>query len=582
MSRIEPDIKSPNRIHVQSQIILPSANITTKNQKSEVKVAPSKKALILDQKQILQKTKFKKDIVKMTAKQLREAEKLGYVENRNGNKVLSKAGMLHFLPILKQTSIRTPPSSAVKKKTISGESTSVQSISSTFKTIRRKFNPMSSVEVFNDDDTPLMSPTTSFMQSTTTLNENETIIIPDDKDLKHEYSKIVKEPIVTSKDVINVSSQDGQLMAISAETFGGPPNAYYLCTQGNDDFIPINDEPLYLDPNNQLVPIANTVIVSDSNQSQSEASTQSIILSTGDGQQIMLDQQTLLAIINSGDTPQIMTPDGQQITLPCNPKELLAALAVDQVDDSQSQPDIFTTALSNTEVLQHEQLLNEVVTLQPVKAHVSETNAILTQPPIMSTSEQPSKGDFKSVSEMLGKNLEDSLAEIGVVSSQHSVPTSLELPITVTNPAIATVAVAVSSGLSDVLSTPQQISVTNVDLPLITKITQAASDYEEPNSEAMKSNVQNSLESAEKIDSDALDHVIYKKQPEFAHCCFSTDDPFQSNSGKHCTTKVNDLQPQQSLDSLHSSDNNNEYEKDESKDVEPAIIPNDKYSASAN
>jgi len=71
----------------------------------------------------------------------------------------------------------------------------------------------------------------------------------------------------------------------------------------------------------------------------------------------------------------------------------------------------------------------------PITARTNETNALLDQTPIMSTLENPSGMQLRRVSPLEG-NLEDSLAVIGVTNGS-GVPTSLELPITVTNPAIA-------------------------------------------------------------------------------------------------------------------------------------------------
>lgn len=66
---------------------------------------------------------------------------------------------------------------------------------------------------------------------------------------------------------------------------------------------------------------------------------------------------------------------------------------------------------------------------------------MLTQPPIMSTLEHPTKTDRKSPKnsplQLCGQNLDESLAVIGVTTNNTNVPTSLELPITITNPAIA-------------------------------------------------------------------------------------------------------------------------------------------------
>ncbi|XP_030244628.1 titin homolog [Drosophila navojoa] len=89
----------------------------------------------------------------------------------------------------------------------------------------------------------------------------------------------------------------------------------------------------------------------------------------------------------------------------------------------------------------------------PITARTNETNALLDQTPIMSALEQPSTSASAALQlragsssssasplsiDAIGGNLDDSLAVIGVTNGSGSgVPTSLELPITVTNPAIA-------------------------------------------------------------------------------------------------------------------------------------------------
>lgn len=77
--------------------------------------------------------------------------------------------------------------------------------------------------------------------------------------------------------------------------------------------------------------------------------------------------------------------------------------------------------------------LPEFVTNQTIP-----TAAILTKPPIMSALEVPtSKKNVVEPPLDSGLNIEDSLAAIGVSTTPSNVPSSLELPITVTNPAIA-------------------------------------------------------------------------------------------------------------------------------------------------
>ncbi|SPP89796.1 Hypothetical predicted protein [Drosophila guanche] len=72
----------------------------------------------------------------------------------------------------------------------------------------------------------------------------------------------------------------------------------------------------------------------------------------------------------------------------------------------------------------------------PITARTNETNALLNQTPIMSTLENPSAVQLRRVSPLGEVNLDDSLAVLGAKNTS-GVPTSLELPITVTNPAIA-------------------------------------------------------------------------------------------------------------------------------------------------
>lgn len=132
---------------------------------------------------------------------------------------------------------------------------------------------------------------------------------------------------------------------------------------------------------------------------------------------------------------QIFTFSGdQQIILP------------QQLEDGShnlNTTDILAVALENTNVYQPtETLLGDVLLPNPhlpelVANQTVPTAAILSKPPIMSTLEVPTSK--KSVVEPpleSGLNIEDSLAAIGV-SIPSNVPSSLELPITVTNPAIA-------------------------------------------------------------------------------------------------------------------------------------------------
>uniref|UniRef100_A0A182SS99 Uncharacterized protein n=1 Tax=Anopheles maculatus TaxID=74869 RepID=A0A182SS99_9DIPT len=158
--------------------------------------------------------------------------------------------------------------------------------------------------------------------------------------------------------------ESSQLVAVTAENFGGPPHLFYLCSVRDETFVRVNDELLYLDASNQLVALpeqqhptaqqqhpsqpvediihqaevilptigsngaelsgdgsgdggANVTLADGSGAAAvvSDGTQQSFLLNTQDGQHIILDQQSLMALAAGGDTSHIITADGQQIVL---------------------------------------------------------------------------------------------------------------------------------------------------------------------------------------------------------------------------------------------------------------------------
>ncbi|KXJ74258.1 hypothetical protein RP20_CCG014049 [Aedes albopictus] len=290
----------------------------------------------------------------------------------------------------------------------------------------------------------------------------------------------LEAPVAAAVEVAPEASESGsnvqessQLIAVPAENFGGPSNLFYLCSVREEGFVPVNNELLYLDSSNQLVALPENASVEDIvNQAEVleipagsdqatmvtaaatvdaegaiEVGQQNILLNTQDGQQIILDQQSLMALAAGGDTSQLLTPDGQQILLQGSAQELLAALAV-------SQPGLGIVAAEGTQIivapeslidLQDPPLPGEIIQVNPNTT--VETNAVLTKPPIMSAVEVPTKNGAESSSvgspeqkpseAAAPSNLDESLAAVIGVPGKPNVPTSLELPITVTNPVIA-------------------------------------------------------------------------------------------------------------------------------------------------
>ncbi|XP_055546499.1 mucin-4-like isoform X2 [Wyeomyia smithii] len=302
--------------------------------------------------------------------------------------------------------------------------------------------------------------------------------------------------------------ESSQLIAVPAENFGGPANLFYLCSVREEGFVPVNNELLYLDSSNQLVALPENASVEDivsqaevleipagSEQAAIAAATvadlegavegqQNILLNTQDGQQIILDQQSLMALAAGGDTSQLLTPDGQQILLQGSAQELLAALAV-------SQSGLGIVAAEGTQIivapdslidLQDAPLPGEIIQVNPNTT--VETNAVLTKPPIMSTVEVPTKNGNgtetsahspeQKVLDTAATNLDESLAAVIGVSANSHVPTSLELPITVTNPVIAKTTTSKinpiypsTTAVSAIGIDPAAVAATVIELPTV-------------------------------------------------------------------------------------------------------------------
>lgn len=308
-----------------------------------------------------------------------------------------------------------------------------------------------------------------------------------------------KQPEATPVQIQQESdSTENQLLAVPAENFNGPPGAFFLCSTVSGKIQPIDRTALYLDKTtNQLMPapldvagLQETAAIQDvaglqdvvtmqdeiteQDQTVQEYAAQEeqiaanaeegggvrYMLVLGDGERILLDQQCYEQL-TQGQVPTLVTPDGQQLMLQIQPNDLSAAVQLNQPEMSQiiinegtisgdeNNQDILATAMAGSD-FPPEQYMGEMMQqiesasmeVEPLgfqtinQAPTSETNAILEQPPIMSTLVQPSKKDIPS-SSVGCSNLDESLAVIGVTAPTTNVPTSLELPITVTNPNIA-------------------------------------------------------------------------------------------------------------------------------------------------
>ncbi|XP_052902272.1 mucin-17-like [Anopheles moucheti] len=367
-----------------------------------------------------------------------------------------------------------------------------------------------------------------------------------------------------------------QLVAVTAENFGGPPNLFYLCSVRDETFVRVNDELLYLDPSNQLVAlpeqhqqhpsqqqgphhsqqvagalaediihqaevilptigsngadlsgdgtgeVVGNAAITDATGAAvvNDGPQQSFLLNTQDGQHIILDQQSLMALAAGGDTSHIITADGQQIVLQETAQEWLAALSASQQAQQPGTVSTLVTPEGTQIIVAHENAglieLQEHPVLLPTEIMqvnpntTIETNAVLTKPPIMSTVEVPSKNGIESANRCASEkrsavavsprmasssitgaggstssgpsaivtgtsaNLDETLAAvIGHVPSNPHVPTSLELPITVTNPVIAKTSTAssrINSALFPLTTTATAVSSLADPIPAATAV----------------------------------------------------------------------------------------------------------------
>ncbi|XP_026741122.1 uncharacterized protein LOC113503390 [Trichoplusia ni] len=131
------------------------------------------------------------------------------------------------------------------------------------------------------------------------------------------------------------------------------------------------------------------------------------------------------------DNRPLVLENNQLVPMTLEPLPVLAAT-------QPERRDILEAALANSDVFHADTVRDEAPDFRDLNANVSvhcrvsETSTTLNQPPIMTPVEVPTKVDSEP---NVPSNLEDGLAVIGV--TPPTVPTSLELPITVTDPRIA-------------------------------------------------------------------------------------------------------------------------------------------------
>uniref|UniRef100_A0A1B0EY46 C2H2-type domain-containing protein n=1 Tax=Phlebotomus papatasi TaxID=29031 RepID=A0A1B0EY46_PHLPP len=544
-------IKSPAKIHVQSQqIIYKPPKEVNKSVSKTVYVQQPKKSS--DKMEISSFVESQRKVFRRIKKptRLETLDAAGH-SSTNTQKSLHQTIGVQDLPPLAPISSETLLSNCVKKV-----------VSSTTKQVDESAVRLKTTSTKSSKQTGYSFEGAKVKKASTSSNRE-----------KSETLSMSTESTGICSSIHNIENssniQDSQLLAIPGESFGGPANSFFLCTLDNGTFIPIDNQPLYLDASNQLVPQPPDIItttsreigsdielghdaileVQDNEQIMVESDQGSAdgtvgcetkyVLNTGNGQQILLDQQSLLAIA-AGDIPRLVTPEGQELIFQGSSQDILSSIALNQTElgvlsdgqqiivpegmvNSPSQ-DILAVALAGTEVFSQDNLIADVPQIPAANpAQVSETNAVLTQPPIMSTLEVPSKTENigQNVALEAGfstQNLDDSLAVIGVTGHQTNVPTSLELPITVTNPAIAPKTTTSPMSLTSIYlpSVSTSSSQMSPSIPIVEEIfsgTNSVLEMYQTSGGEEKNQVKNmsnevEVETTEKDTLEALDDII--------------------------------------------------------------------------
>ena len=258
----------------------------------------------------------------------------------------------------------------------------------------------------------------------------------------------------------NVSTEEPGYVALNADNFGGPSNCFFLCIRDeHGKYAPVNNELLVLDESNALVPYQGEIVTNeDAGDNQSTNENQVMLpqltpdasyeILTADGEKIVLNCQTILSILQAADatgTAQIMVEDS---AIELNINDILEAIRQQQENAEIEAESLISNGLimdtDGSLIIDGAMAGNSIALASPTPldfpittAQVSETWA---RPTIMSTVVSPettnvTKASGCETATTKSLNIDDSLASIGL-GIKHNVPKS-ELPLTITNPAIA-------------------------------------------------------------------------------------------------------------------------------------------------
>lgn len=237
-----------------------------------------------------------------------------------------------------------------------------------------------------------------------------------------------------SDSVVEISTDDGRVIQINRD--------YLLSliesnTDPNHITVPYNNENFQLPLNILPHLMAASIASSDEKETKVEVKEEDETIATA-----LISSKEI--VLPNGEQRYIIAPSGTTVTAIKDNEQNRNILTVYSENFVQEHyfDDVLNVIQANTDNSNSgsDEIVYQAVQQQQqlpiVPALTNETNAVM---PIMSTLEQPTKTDRLSPHSSLElgvQNLDESLAVIGV-TAHTNIPTSLELPITITNPAIA-------------------------------------------------------------------------------------------------------------------------------------------------
>lgn len=397
-----------------------------------------------------------KDALKVPPEQLKEMKKQGLVIEEGGKQKLTKEGRIVFKKQLKDKTVdaekkepepEPAPEQVVEEPAVVAQKADPITDLVNPETIAEAIAVPADTESRVELDSRAESPEVEESTNNNDIEKEAIVSEPStpSKEPQHE------EPVENGKEAdTDADSQSDDpnggsgLIALQADTFGGPQNCFYLCRQIEDRYEPVDNQILVLNQHNALVPFEGDIealstqgVVAESMSSYPQLSPNAnIIINTPNGQKIELNQYAIQALQEQADENGIASIElsGEQLEL--NIHGILEAIHAQQ-EGAEAEGIIPGTMLIDGESA----LILDVPEL-PIEMNHSATQVNQTfNKPIMSTEVAPEITSVKATITDSTKNLniEDSLASIGVTTqpTRSNVPKSLELPITITNPTIA-------------------------------------------------------------------------------------------------------------------------------------------------